>query len=180
MKKMRLQRLRFRGGARSGCAQEQDTDLDKRIFGDPGTSAFRVDRYPFYLVNRLASRYNAIIEPRLRSIGLDIPNWRVLMILGERSPRGVSEIADAAVIPLSTMTRIVQRMTAADLAVTQPSEHDARVTSVALTDFGKAKLAEARVATSPIYNRVIHGLSDEDLDRLTALLNALYENLDGD
>ena len=79
--------------------------MDKRLLGDPGTPAFQVTSYPFYLINRLASRYNAAIEAILREIELDIPSWRVLMILGEETPRGVRSIAEAAVSPLSTMTR---------------------------------------------------------------------------
>ncbi len=152
--------------------------MDHRSQGDPGTTAFQVDRYPFFLINRLASRYNATIEPRLRDIGLDIPNWRVLMILGEHAPRGVRDIAEAAVIPLSTMTRIVQRMAAAGLVTLTPSEADARVTMVALTATGESKLAEARQATSPIYQQVITGLSARDFDRLLTLLDRVYRNLE--
>ena len=117
---------------------------DSRSLGDPGTSAFQVGRYPFFLLNRLVSRYNGVIEPRLRAIGLDIPYWRVLMILGEASPRGVRDIADAAVIPLSTMTRIVQRIATAGLVEVGPSTEDARVTMVKLTVTGEAKLAERK------------------------------------
>lgn len=62
--------------------------MDVFLSGNPGAAAFRVKRYPFYLLNRLVSRYNSIIDARLRAIGLDIPSWRVLMILGEKSPRG--------------------------------------------------------------------------------------------
>ena len=152
--------------------------MDHRAQGDPGTAAFQVERYPFFLINRLASRYNATIEPRLRDIGLDIPNWRVLMILGEQAPRGVRDIAEAAVIPLSTMTRIVQRMAAADLVTLTPSEADARVTMVALTPKGESKLVEARQATSPVYQQVITGLSARDFDRLLALLDRVYRNLE--
>lgn len=153
--------------------------MDHRTQGDPGTAAFQVERYPFFLINRLASRYNATIEPRLRDIGLDIPNWRVLMILGEHAPRGVRDIAEAAVIPLSTMTRIVQRMAAADLVTLTPSAEDARVTMVALTATGESKLADARQATSPVYQQVITGLSARDFDRLLALLDRVYRNLEG-
>jgi DNA-binding MarR family transcriptional regulator len=152
--------------------------LDNRIFGDPGTGAFQVEKYPFFLLNRLVGRYNGIIEPRLRAIGLDIPNWRVLMILGEQSPRGVRDIADAAVIPLSTMTRIVQRMAAAGLVRAEPSREDARVTMVTLSPLGEEKLAQARTATSPIYTAVIRGLSARDFDRLVGLLDTLHANLE--
>jgi len=117
--------------------------LDKRPLGDPGTPHFQMSNYPFYLVNRLTSRYNQVIESRLKDVKLDIPSWRVLMVLGEANPRGVRDLADAAVIPLSTMTRIVQRMSAAGLVRSAVSAADARVTEVHLTDLGEAKLAEA-------------------------------------
>ncbi|MBY0621046.1 MAG: MarR family transcriptional regulator [Sphingomonas ursincola] len=151
--------------------------VDKRLLGDPGTPAFQVTSYPFYLINRLASRYNAAIEAILREIELDIPSWRVLMILGEETPRGVRSIAAAAVIPLSTMTRIVQRMAAAGLVHSAPSARDARVTEVSLTTEGEEKLALARKATSPIYHKVIRDLSAEDFGQLIGLLNRLYDNL---
>ena len=154
--------------------------MDNRILGDPGTSAFQVGKYPFFLLNRLVSRYNNVIEPRLRAIGLDIPYWRVLMILGESSPRGVRDIADAAVIPLSTMTRIIQRMATAGLVVARSSPDDARVTMVSLSPAGEARLGDARGATSPIYHKIIRGLSARDFDTLIGLLDQLHRNLADD
>ena len=153
--------------------------MDSRILGDPGTPAFQVDKYPFYRLNRLVGRYNAIIDARLRAIDLDIPSWRVLMILGEQAPRGVREIAEAAVIPLSTMTRIIQRMAAAGLVAPAASAEDARVTEVSLLDLGESKLAEAREATAPVYARIIDGFSARDFEKLLALLGRLDANLEG-
>src|SRR5690606_28323205 len=117
-------------------------------------------------------------DARLRAIGLDIPGWRVLMILGEESPRGAREIAQAAVINLSTMTRIIQRMTAAGLVTATPSREDARVTLVALAPGGEARLAEARLATAPIYAHLIAGLKAEEFEQLIALLGRLHDNLE--
>lgn len=152
--------------------------MDNRIFADPGTAAFQVGKYPFFLLNKLMSRYNGIIEARLRTIGLDIPYWRVLLILGEHYPRGVRDIADAAVIPLSTMTRIIQRMAAAGFVMCEPSAEDARVTVVSLSVLGQEKLVEARAATSTIYKAVITDFSARDFDRLLDLLARLGKNLD--
>ena len=152
--------------------------LDNRIFGDPGTDAFQVKKYPFFLLNRLISRYNAVIESRLRAIRLDIPFWRVLLILGEESPQGVRDIAAAAIIPLSTMTRIVQRMTAVGYVVCEPSTEDARVTMVSLSPLGQEKLIEARAATSPVYKVVIQDISAREFDQLVDLLQRLQANLD--
>lgn len=151
---------------------------DLRPFGDPGSDAFRVDAYPFYLLNRVVSRYNVVIESELRRIGIDIPTWRVLMILGERSPLPIGHVARAAVINLSTMMRIVERMVKADLVVTSPNKEDGRVTDVDLTENGRAKLAAARAATAPIYRKIIRGISARDFSKLLELLSQLHDNLE--
>ncbi len=152
---------------------------DPRKLGDPGRDSFRVESYPFYLLNRLVGRYNALISTRLRAIGIDVPTWRVLMILGERAPRGIGDIADAAVINVSTMTRIIQRMTRDGLLLGESLPGDARVTLVRLTPMAQAKLAEARRITAPIYAQVIQGFSRREFEALTAALRKMSANLEG-
>ena len=151
---------------------------DNRKIGDPGSPGFKVARYPFYLLNRAVSRYNIVIEARLRTIGLDIPNWRVLMVLGERMPRSVGELADAAVINLSTMLRIVQRMQKAGLVSSEAKPGDGRVRQVTLTDAGNELLVAARAITAPVYAGVIDGFSSMDFDTLIGLIGRLQQNLD--
>ncbi|WP_380874158.1 hypothetical protein ACFB49_46110 [Sphingomonas sp. DBB INV C78] len=151
---------------------------DNRTLGDPGTPAFQLDKYPFYLLNRAASRYNILIEARLRTIGIDVPTWRVLMILGEQAPRSVGRIAESAVINLSTMMRIIERMRNAGLVETGPNPDDARVTDVHLAPAGEEKLALARATTAPVYARLIRGFSAREFDRLVGLLGKLQDNLD--
>lgn len=153
--------------------------LDARVLGDPGTPAFSVSHYPFFQLNRLVSRYNVVIEARLRALGLDVPGWRVLMILGEASPRGTGEIAQAAVINLSTMTRIIGRMARAGLVRLGRRAGDARVREVFLTDEGAAMLARAREATAPVYAAAINGFSEREFLALLGLLGRMHDNLEG-
>ena len=150
---------------------------DIRHLGDPGTADFQVRKYPFYLLNRLVSRYNSIIETRLRKIDLDVPFWRVLMILGEKAPRGVGDISEAAVINLSTMTRIVQRMVRKQLVRCTPRDDDYRITDVFLTALGKKKLAAARKITAPIFAAAIGGFSQREFSDTIEALDKLYTNL---
>lgn len=154
--------------------------VDTRLLGDPGTPAFRVQKYPFFQLNRLVSLYNSVVAERLLTIDIDIPTWRVLMVLGEASPRGIGEIAQFAIIRISTLTRIIQRMTAAGLVVGERREGDNRVTEVSLTAAGEARLAAARVLTAPVYAKVIGGLSEREFDRLTDLLDRMHANLADD
>jgi DNA-binding MarR family transcriptional regulator len=150
---------------------------DNRRLGDPGSAGFQLDKYPFYLLNRAVSRYNIVIEARLRTIDLDIPNWRVLMVLGERAPRSIGQIADACVINLSTMMRIIGRMKKAGLVTSAASPDDARVTEVFLTEEGNTRLERARTITAPIYQAVIEGFSASDFDRMIRDLGRLHDNL---
>lgn len=151
---------------------------DLRHLGDPGSEHFRVDAYPFYLLNRAVSRYNTIIESRLRAIQLDIPSWRVIMVLGETEPLPIGQVAKSAVINISTMMRIVERMERSGLIETVPSASDGRVTELILTPLGRAKLSAAREATAPVYRKLIRGFSANDFNVLHDLLGRLHDNLE--
>ncbi len=151
---------------------------DLRPFGNPSSEDFRLDAYPFYLLNRAASRYNVVIESELRRIGIDIPTWRVLMILGETQPLAIGQVAKSAVINLSTMMRIVERMMKADLIETKPSETDGRVKEIALTPHGATKLDEARTVTAPLYEKIIKGFSAQDFSFMLQILDRLHDNLE--
>ena len=150
---------------------------DPRLRGNPGTPDFQVDYYPFYLLNRTVGRYNGIIEAALRAIGVDLPSWRVLMILGESSPRSIGQVAETAVIAISTMTRMIQRMEAAGLVRCQPRPNDNRVTEVYLTDQGADMLARTRAIAAPVFEQAIDGFSAGEFQQLVDLLNRLYRNL---
>lgn len=150
---------------------------DLRELGDPGSDTFRVDAYPFYLLNRAVSRYNVVIEAKLRTLDIDVPTWRVLMVLGEESPRSIGQISKSAVINLSTMMRIVERMMKAGLVDRTADSNDGRVTNVILTDKGREKLAAARTLTAPLYRKVIKGFSQAEFARMLEMLNRLHDNL---
>lgn len=151
---------------------------DLRPLGDPGSESFHVDRYPFYQLNRVVSRYNVVIEAQLRRLQIDIPSWRVLMILGEKCPQPIGQVARLAVINLSTMMRIVARMEKAGMIRSAASASDGRITELTLTAAGRAKLAAARKVTAPIYRRLIRGFSANDFSQVLDLLQRLYDNLE--
>lgn len=151
---------------------------DLRQLGNPGSESFHVERYPFYQLNRVVSRYNVVIAAELRQIGIDIPTWRVLMILGEQAPLPIGQVANLAVINISTLMRIVERMVKGGLIKAAQSASDGRLTELVLTPSGRAKLSAARKVTAPIYERLIRGFSANDFAQLLELLNRLSHNLE--
>ena len=145
--------------------------------GDPLSPDFRIADWPFYLIARTAGRYELDMEHALRRIGMDLPSWRALMFLHESSPSSVSEIAERAVMRLSTMTRVVQRLEKRALVKLARREADARVTDVHITSQGEKIVEQVRAVASRIYHAAFSDLEDADIEMLNGLLRRVFANL---
>ncbi len=145
--------------------------------GDPANADFRVENWPFYLIARTARRYEMDMERALRRIDMDVPSWRAIMLLHERSPSSVSEIAERAVIKLSTMTRVVQRLEKRGLVTIARRPADARVTDVYITPAGERTVQQVRTLASRLYQSAFKDMSPADVEMLNALLRRVFDNL---
>jgi DNA-binding MarR family transcriptional regulator len=133
--------------------------------------------YPFYLLNRAAGKYNADMDAVLRTIHMDIPHWRILMILNEKSPNSISNIAEMGVMKLSTVTKITQRMEKEGLVRIEPSHTDRRVTEVFITERGMEGVKHVKRVASTIYRQAFGDFSDSEIDQANALLRRIFKNL---
>lgn len=158
-------------------ARKTRKSADAKRRGDPATADFLITDSPFYLIARTAGRYAMDLENALRTIDMDVPSWRALMIVHETNPSSVSEIADRAVIRLSTMTRVVQRLEKRGLVKLDVRATDARVTEVYLTPAGLRTVAQVRAIASRIYNIAFHDLSPAEIATLNTLLGRVFRNL---
>jgi DNA-binding MarR family transcriptional regulator len=145
---------------------------------DPADPSFELRYSPFVWLSRVSGRYLLDMGQALRRVRMDVPRWRVLMILHENDPASVSTIAELAVIKLSTMTRIVQRMQVDGLVTCAPRATDARVTEVRLTPAGIEAMEQARAPTSRIFRHAFHDVSDADMAAFTRVLQKLFDNLE--
>ncbi|MEA3537524.1 MAG: MarR family transcriptional regulator [Pseudomonadota bacterium] len=139
---------------------------------------FDIEQWPFYWLTRFTGRYLHEMEIALKTLGLDIPRWRVLMSLRGDKVLSVSEIADNAIVKLPTMTRIVQRMQTDGLVRCRQSASDRRVTEVELTDAGKRAGQQAWAVADSLYTRTFGKIPADDVMRLNRTLRTLNRNLD--
>jgi MarR family transcriptional regulator, organic hydroperoxide resistance regulator len=151
--------------------------VDAKLRGDPGFADFKIEASPFYLIARTAGRYTIDMENALRVIDMDLPSWRALMIVFETNPSSVSEIADRAVMRLSTMTRVVQRLEKRGLLKVARRKCDARVTEVYITSAGERAMLQVREIASRLYNIAFHDLAADEIEMLNALLRRVFSNL---
>jgi DNA-binding MarR family transcriptional regulator len=138
---------------------------------------FNYRSWPFYWLARAGGRYRGRMEDLLRGTGLDMPRWRVLMTLHQDRVASVSEIAAHSSEKLPTMTRIIQRMEADGLIRRQPRPGKERVMEVVLTDAGELAGNEAWNRADAVYDEAFAGMTEAELEQLTALLQKVAENL---
>ncbi len=156
----------------------QDRSADHRRKANPADPAFRIVSFPFYWLARVDGRYALSLDAVLKKIGMDVPRWRILMQLIEHSPASVSELAEHAIIRLSTMTKIILRMKAEDYVETRPSAVDGRVTEVLLTEKGRKAVEQVRTQASRIFQQAFHDLDDSQINTLNETLRHIFHNLE--
>ena len=144
---------------------------------DPSREEYEIDEWPFYHLARLIARYYLKMDASLKPIGIDVPRWRVMTILAKYEVATVSQIAVESVIKMSTMAKIVQRMSAQGLVTTRTSAEDARSTEVLLTDEGRALFDAARSKASFIAKQAFDDVSDEELRFVNAVSRKISANL---
>lgn len=138
---------------------------------------FDFSEWPFYWLARADRTYLSIMETALGRIGLDIPSWRVLMILHSKQSASVSEISEHSIVKLSTMTKIIQRMQSAGLVEMSQSKKDGRVTIVTITEAGEKAGRECWEEGRRILNRAFEDFTSVEQQVLLALLKKLSTSL---
>ena len=150
---------------------------DKEL-ADPAHPDFLLDRSPFYLMAQANGLYTMLMERSLKAVGMDLPRWRVLMVLHEQSPSTISEISKRAAMKLSTMTKVAQRLARDGYVELSPNPDDHRVTDVHLREPGVSAVATIREVASDVFGRATGDFGDSDIAALTDLLRRLGANLE--
>jgi|SRR5579875_2814756 len=90
----------------------------------------------------LLSQAERQVTQRLREMllaeGCSLERWRVLQLLGDGKSHSMSELAEFALLPAPTLTRLIDRMVSDNLLYRRIDERDRRRTLVHLTQRGEA------------------------------------------
>jgi len=124
----------------------------------------------------------AIDEDLLRRSGLGLTRYVVLMRLSEAPAETLrmSDLADAASISPSRMTRVAQAMARDGLVVRNPDPRDARAALLTLTDAGRERLREAWPAhLAGVRALVMDHVDAQDLPRVRRFTELLLRAVEG-
>jgi DNA-binding MarR family transcriptional regulator len=101
----------------------------------PGIAA---DRSAFALITAVERKLTAALAADLEREGVTLEQCRALDGLSHREGRSMSELANLAMLPAPTLTKIVDRLVAANLVHRRSDPYDRRRVLVLLTPRGRA------------------------------------------
>ena len=163
--------------ARPQKTKKRPHRADAKALADPKTDDYQIENSPFYQIARLNGRYMFSMEKALKSVGMDIPRWRVLMVLNDQNPSSISEVANRAFMRLSTMTRVAQRMSKDGYLELKTRESDARITDAFITDKGRDAVVVIRGVASRVFNVSFHDFSADEISHMNDDLKRIFNNL---
>jgi DNA-binding MarR family transcriptional regulator len=144
-----------------------------------GLPAFDLGRFLPYLINRAGARLAVAFSKEIARYGIGLQEWRVLAALQAKGPCRLGDLAALTSIEMSTLSRLVGRMTRARLVERTRENDDRRALQVDLAARGRQAVA-AIVPLAHEYERMaLSGFAPDEAETLREMLSRVYRNLGG-
>ena len=113
----------------------------------------------------------------LEAEGSTIEQWRILLLLADGRGHPMSEIAEFALIPAPSLTRLIDRMVADGLVHRTADARDRRRVRVHLTRRGRALHRRLGDRLARDQHAILAGAEPAEVQRLLTLLGGLVDRL---
>jgi DNA-binding MarR family transcriptional regulator len=117
------------------------------------------------------------LEEALRGCGSSLDQWRVLRLLADRGGCAMSVVADHVLLLAPKLSKLVDRMVAANLILRRQDHLDRRRVLIVISERGRRALAEWDEATADLRGQ-FRELLGADAEQFEALLRRLQDGLD--
>ncbi len=141
---------------------------------------FDLEHHPFFWMTQAIAARDSALAGELKTLGLRVPEWRVLASLCARKRLSMKELADLSSIDRTTLTHTVDRMQETGLLARLADSEDARVTRLSLTAAGEKLFARIWPAVDRINRSAVEGLPKGAVEMLSWTLERMKSNLDRD
>ena len=139
---------------------------------------FDLAGHPFFWMTQAIAARDAALGAELKSLGLRVPEWRVLASLYARKRLSMSELSDLSSIDRTTLTRTADRMQEAGWLERLADANDMRVTRLALTASGRKMFERIWPEVQRLNALALDGLSKTEIDVLMKSLGRMRANLE--
>ncbi len=126
---------------------------------------------------RVSKAHRQLTAQELQKLGLHLGQEQTLFQLWEEDGLTQSQLADAACVDISTITRMVERMESAGLLQRRPDPKDARISRVYLTERGRALREPVEQLWRTLEARLVQRLTVTEQALLRRMLIQMAANL---
>jgi len=125
------------------------------------------------LLSRAERRLRRGLERVLEADGSSVEQWRALILLADGESHSMSEIAESALLSPPSLTRLIDRMVADNLAYRTADAVDRRRVLVRITQRGLALHAQLTQRLDDEQDEILADADATETAQLAALLTAL-------
>ena len=132
---------------------------------------FKVDDSVPYLMVRVSGMMNRQLELALRPLKVSFQHWRILAVLAEINGSSITDLSDYAVVPHSSLSRLLSRMEADGYVRRQTDAQDARTVRVYTTTLGEDMYRRILPMAVAVRESAMAGMSTAQKTSLLGSLN---------
>lgn len=129
------------------------------------------------LLAQAEHRVTRRVECALRAADISSEQWRVLSLLADGTGHPMSEIANFALVPAPTLTKIIDRLIDRTLVYRRVDSEDRRRVLVFLSSRGTDLYRMLGIDVALAEQELVDALGGEDTTRLAELLTRLVDRL---
>ena len=135
---------------------------------------YKLDDSVPYLMIRVGGMMSRQLELDLRPLKVSFQHWRILAVLAEINGSSITDLSDYAVVPHSSLSRLLSRMEADGYVRRQIDVQDARTVRLYTTPLGEAMYRRILPMAVAVRERALVGMSET---QKTSLLGSLKHML---
>ena len=132
---------------------------------------FTLDDSVPYLMIRVSGLMNRQLELDLRPLKVSFQHWRILAVLAEINGSSITDLSEYAVVPHSSLSRLLSRMEADGYVRRQTDAQDARTVRVYTTPLGEDMYRRILPMAFAVRERALAGMSAAQKTNLLELMN---------
>lgn len=130
-----------------------------------------------FIIQDVARLMRRNFNRRVQDLGLTQAQWQILVLISRMEGARQSQIADILEMQPISVARMLDRMESAGWVERRPDPQDRRAVNLYLTAKAEPILEQMRARAAQTRALALSGLSGEDHDAVSAILQKMRDNL---
>ena len=133
--------------------------------------------YIFHLFSATSRHREARIDELLKSLGLNLPRYIALGMIGRFEPCSMTNLAGYSALDRTTLTRMTDQLVRTNLVERSTPPSDRRQVLLSKTEVGRDVLDAARRIVDGVNNELVRALPDADQRAIARGFTTIVSNL---